>query len=240
MKTTRMFLTMCVVMVAGCFPMEDLPLPPDAEPPTEEVDATPPVEPDATVPVVPDANTPDATVPEVDATPTEPDAGTPECDAAVPLPPDAAPVPPPDATPVTPDATPPCGCVSDADCDDGFAWTSDVCSAGTCSSIPTTCGGMRVKPSATAVKCEFWDGFGLPSGSSLGGGPIFITELTDSADGPGWKLSPATACSVKCYDAAWALVLLDIKFEWNGTTFASAMLTGLTKGTWDGLNVESP
>lgn len=235
MKTTILFL---MLMAVGCFPMEDLPLLPDAEPPTEEVDATPPAEPDATVPVVPDADTPDATAPEVDATPAEPDAGTPECDAAVPLPPDAAPVPPPDATPVTPDAGCP-ACASDADCSDGYSWTNDFCVSGACGHNLSDCGGMQVRPSESAVTCMFWAGFGSAEPApSLGS---FVPEgLATGPAGGLWKAAPASACSVICYSSGGNRVALDIQTEWSGATssLAHAQYDGVTKGTFDGLHLE--
>lgn len=241
-----------MLMVVGCFPMEDLPFLPDAEPPTEEVDATPPAEPDATVPVVSDADTPDATAPEVDATPAEPDAtapevpdaGTPECDATVPVPPDAAPVPPPDAAPVPPDATPAtpdatCPCGSASDCSDGYSWTSDTCAAGTCGHTLTDCGGMQVRPSESAVTCMFWAGFGSAEPApSLGS---FVPEgLATGPAGGLWKAAPASACSVICYSSGGNRVALDIQTEWSGATssLAHAQYDGVTKGTFDGLHLE--
>ena len=249
MTKKTMMMMFLAMMVGGCFPMEDLPLEDDAEAPPveEEIDAaTPAPSPDAAVLATPDAESTEESDAEV---PETPDSGiTPECDAATPdvtpETPDATPAPSPDAAPPTPvDAGTPdadCGCDSDGTCSDGFAWTSDTCVGTTCSNTPTTCGGMRVRPSAAAVTCEFWDGFGLPSGSSLGG-PLAIIGLASSvADGTGWKLSPESACSGICYDSSWARAPLDIKIEWNGVTFVSAEVDGLTKGTWDGNNVEHP
>lgn len=249
MKTMMMFL---VFTMSGCL-MEDLPLPalePDAEPPTEEVDATPPVvEPDATVSVAPDADTPecdgslplppDATVPVV------PDAGTPECDAtpetpdaAPPLPPDAAPVPPPDATPVTPDAGCP-ACDDAGDCSDGFAWTSDSCAAGTCAYVLTDCGGMQIRPSESAVTCMFWGGFGTSEPAPALGS--FVPEGLDVGPAGGlWKAAPASACSAICYSSGGNRVALDLQTEWSGATssLVHAQYNGVTKGTFDGLNLE--
>ena len=103
----------------------------------------------------------------------------------------------------------------------------------------TDCGGMPVRPSTAAVMCEFWGGFGTPEPApSLG---LFApADLAVAPDGGGWKAPPEHACSVICYGAEWARVLLDIKIEWNGVAFVSAEIDGLTKGTFDGNNVERP
>ena len=255
-KTTMMmFLAM---MVGGCFPMEDLPLEDDAEvPPVEEIDAAVPTpSPDAATTATPDAEPTEesdaGTTPECDAapvpspdaaTPTPVDAGTPD---ATPETPDAAPAPSPDAAPETPDATlvtpdAACPACDDAsDCDDGFAWTNDTCSAGDCVNTLTDCGGMRVRPSAAAVMCEFWGGFNSSEPATSLGLFAPMDLVVAASDGGGWKTSPMHSCSVICYDAGWARALLDVKIEWNGVTFVSAEVDGLTKGTFDGNNIEHP
>ncbi len=257
---------MCVLGATGCL-MEDLPLQdlPDAEPPTEEVDATPsPMEPDATVPVTtPDAGntpecdaatpaTPDATVPETPdaAVPPTVDASVPSPDAAVPPTPDAATVPPPDASP--PDATPPptpvdaatpdavCpACDDDADCDDGWGWTNDSCSGGTCVYTLADCGGMQIWPSESAVNCVFWGGFEIAEPAPpLGTYPP--ESLYDGLAGDPWKAAPASSCSVECYSSGGNRVAIDCQIEWSGveSTFYHAVYYDMFKCTYDGRNME--
>lgn len=233
MKMILMFAVMCTT---GCFfPMEDIPVDDDAESPTEEVDAAPAPSPDATPTMEVDAEpieTPDATAPEADATPEE----TP--DAAV-EPPDAASETPDAAPPVTPDATP-VDCSCDADCSDGYSWTSNTCAAsGECVDVLTDCGGMQVRPSASAATCQFWGGFGISEPApSLGS--FAPSALPAGATGGNWKAAPEHACSTICYDSSGARVPFDLQTEWNGVMnqLAHAGWGGVRRGTFDGLNLE--
>lgn len=129
----------------------------------------------------------------------------------------------------------PATCVADSGCSDGLGWTGDACSSGTCFHWPTNCGGMQVRPSATAVTCQFWSGFGTPEPApSLG--TFNPGSLAVGTAGGDWKASPVNACSVKCYNSAGAEVALDIQIEWNGVAFLHQLITGLHKGTFDGHN----
>ena len=266
MKKMLIMFMMCSGCLMEDLPLP--PVAPDAEMPTDEPDATTPVEePDATVPVMPDADTPDAamTTPEFDAAlspdaavPESPDSGvTPVPDASVPVTPDASvpdaspPVVPdasmPDASPpVVPDATPPpspdatCpACDSDTDCSDGYSWTSDSCSGGACVYVLTDCGGMQIRPSESAVTCMFWAGFGSTEPAPALGS--FVPEsLATGPEGGLWKAAPVSACSVICYSSGGNRVDLDLQTEWSGATgtLFHAVYGGVTKGTFDGLNME--
>lgn len=124
-------------------------------------------------------------------------------------------------------------------CSDGFGWTSDTCAAGECVSVLTDCGGMQVRLPASAVTCGFWGGFGSAEPApSLGS--FAPSALPVGAAGGNWKEAPEHSCSAICYDASGARVQFDLQTEWDGASdqLAHASWGGVTKGTFDGLNLE--
>ena len=144
---------------------------------------------------------------------------------------------------VTVNPAPECTC--DNDCNDGFGWTSDSCAAGAgddpdvCVHVLNDCGGMQIRPSESAVTCVFWGGYNIPEPApALGNFPP--ESLATGPAGGLWKSAPASACSVICYSSGGNPVALDLQIEWSGVTdsLAHAEYTGLTKGTFDGLNMQ--